>query len=280
MDTTTPAVTEEKRLSWNRKVIGAYQDALTPLGKIASSLLGLWVIASVLGWKRADSYYTALGADWITSKLTVIDFLSLSYWPVVALALGILVTLTDLADRYEKGMKNVWRITYGLMVIAFCLAWWFSWHKDFETSTQFYLTLLLSVALVQGILLGLLVLELAENNFKWYSKDIWLLFSMTVFYVSVVSFLGTSEGKRDRNIEQTKLSILETRGGERLHLLLERGGVLYAASLRDGGYPRVKIVESKDTLSIYKADHALINTSAKEPKRPEPAQSKGSPIRN
>jgi hypothetical protein len=253
---------EEKRLNWNRKVIGAYQNALAPLARIASSLLGLWAIACVLGWKRADAYYTSFGAEWVTSKLTILTLLSLSNWPVVALVSGVLITLTDLADRYDRGMKNVWRITYASMLAMLCMAWWFNWQEDYEKSSFSYLILLFNVALTLGLLLGSQVLDLAERSFKWSSTNIWVFSFLAAWFVLTVSSLGHAEGKRDRDVEQTTLEILETKDGGKYRLLFEKDGLIYAALLRETGNPRVKILDRQDVLYIYKPD-------------PEPADLKG-----
>ncbi|MBZ0067693.1 MAG: hypothetical protein K8F26_02685 [Thiobacillus sp.] len=254
MEKTDPTESDEKRLGWDMKVIGAYRNALAPLSRIASTLIGLWVLASAIGWKRADSYYAALGAEWITSKLSIVELLSLSYWPVVALALGVLVTLTDLADRHDKSMKNVWRITYGLMLITFCFAWWFGWSDEYKKAASIYSTLLLMVALVLGILLGFLVLDVAEKNFRWTGKNVWMFTFLIIWYVSVVSSLGTNEGKRDKNVQQTQLNILETKAGEKLHMLLQKEGLVYAVLLMNGKYPKVKMIDVTEVMFISKAD--------------------------
>jgi hypothetical protein len=99
--------TEKNLRTWNHKVVKAYQRAYIPLIQIASSLLGLWVIAYVLGWKRVDSYYDAMGSTWLVTELKHTDILAMSYWPILALIIGTLVSFSDLADRYMgKGMRN------------------------------------------------------------------------------------------------------------------------------------------------------------------------------
>lgn len=243
---------EEHRLHWNRKVVQAYQNALAPLTRAATSLLGLWTIACVLGWKRADAYYSAFGADWITRNLSIFNFLSLSYWPIIALVAGVLITFTDLADRYDKSMKNVWRITAAALIITTCLALWANWQGDFEKSSFAYALLLFNVGLALGLRFGEQAMDLANKDFKWGSSNVWTFFFLCAWFLSIVSSLGSAEGKRDRHVEQTKLDIVETRSGEKFRLLLEKDGLIYGALLKANDSPRVRIIERQEILFIYR----------------------------
>jgi len=243
---------EEKRLSWNRAVVAAYQNALSPLTRAATSLLGLWAVACVLGWKRADAYYTAFGAEWIASNLSVLNFLSLSYWPVISLVTGVLFTFTDLADRYGRGMKTVWRVTAAALILTTCLAIWTDWQGDFDKSSFTYAVLLFLVGSVLGLRLGEQAMDLANKDYKWGSSNVWMFFFLCAWFLLMVSSLGSAEGKRDRHVEQTKLDIVETRSGEKFRLLLEKGGLIYGAVLKDNDSPRVRIIERQEIFFIYR----------------------------
>lgn len=254
---------EGRRLHWNRKVVEAYQNALTPLTRTTTSLLGLWTIACVLGWKRADAYYTAFGVEWITRNLSILDFLSLSYWPVIALVAGVLITFTDLADRYDKSMKSVWRTTAAALIFATCLALWTDWQGDYGKSSFIYAVLLFNVGSVLGLRLGEQALDLANKNFKWGSSNVWMFFFLCAWFLLIVSSLGSAEGKRDRHVEQTKLDIVETRDGGKFRLLLEKDGLVYGALLKAKDSPRVRIIERQEILFIYRPAASSQNRNKK-----------------
>lgn len=233
-------------------MVAAYQNALAPLTRAATSLLGLWAVACVLGWKRADAYYTAFGAEWIASNLSVLNFLSLSYWPVISLVTGVLFTFTDLADRYDRGMKTVWRVTAAALILATCLAIWTDWQGDFDKSSFTYAVLLFLVGSVLGLRLGEQVMDLANKDYKWGSSNVWVFFFLCAWFLLMVSTLGGAEGKRDRDVEQTKLHIVETRSGEKFRLLLEKDGLIYGAVLKGNDSPRVRIIERQEVFFIYR----------------------------
>jgi hypothetical protein len=78
------------RKNWDSRVISAYSKFLSKAANAVSSLLGLWFIACFIGWKRANSYYSELGAEWLSSNLNLIQILELSAWPIIAFLSGIL----------------------------------------------------------------------------------------------------------------------------------------------------------------------------------------------
>ncbi len=244
---------EENRRDWNRKVVEAYQLALAPLTRVVTSLVGLWALVYALGWKRADSYYESFGAPWLTSQLTLSDLPFFSYWPILAFTIGMMVTFTDLADRYMgKGMTPIWVVSGAAVVVLVGGGLWLGWNEQYDSSAMLYAIGLPSVATLVGLHFGKLSIELSKNA-VWTSGAILKASFLAFWFLSTVGTLGSAEGKRDRHPDQTRLHFLEKTNGESARLLLIRDGFVYAAILRDDESPKIVLLSREDIRYVYKS---------------------------
>lgn len=240
---------------WNNKVVGAYQKAFYPVAKILTSLAGLWVIAYVIGWIRADSYYTSLGASWLANELSAQHILSLSDWPIFALLLGIIFTFDDLARMpFGKGMNIMGHIisalALGLILWALYLG---IYEKEYANAAALNLASLYSVSSVLGIELGRIAMDLSGKGYKWSTDHIWRLIFYLFWFLITVGSLGSYEGQRDANINQTTLPVIEAKDKQHLRLILEKDGLVYGAILQEKEKPKIRILSHAEIEYIQQA---------------------------
>lgn len=249
---------------WRKHVAESYGRAFIPLGRAISSILGLWALAYLLGWKRADSYFTGLGADWLTSQLTLLELQAFSYWPVFAFAAGLLLTFADISDR-PRILPAVWIFTSVIFTVLFSLGIWFSFNNNYVSASTVYFILLLPLASIVGLEFGELALIQRHRDLTWTSKEVWKVCFLGFWFLSSVAMLGSSEGKRDAQPSQTKLNIVETMDGETFRLLLAREGHVYAVKAQDGESPKIAVLSNDRIRYIHKPNDASKASIDKHP---------------
>ncbi len=233
--------------SWDRLVIEAYRNAFSPLSRALSSILGLWTLACILGWKRADSYYQSIGTPWLTPKLDVSDLLSLSYWPTLAFAMGTLFAFTDHAENYSQIRKrSIFVVTAVVMLGYLAAGYWFRHSGDFGISARLQAMVLVPLAILVGSHFGGISLALSQNNWVWTSSEVWRIPFFAFTFLLSVGVLGAAEGERDIDIDQSKLARVSASGGAEARLLLIDGGVAYVAYLHAKEPPTIDLLEAED----------------------------------
>src|SRR5699024_7314777 len=91
----------ESKEDWSKNVIGAYSKVLKFIPKIASGLLSLGFLGYMVGWLRARSYFNQFEAVWILDNITPLHLINLSVFPILAILICLIITMTDIVERFE-----------------------------------------------------------------------------------------------------------------------------------------------------------------------------------
>jgi hypothetical protein len=245
---------EKENREWERKVATAYRSTLSSIAPIATYLLGIWTFACVLGWLRASSYYSSLGAAWLTPKLNTIDLLSFSVWPIFAFSASLLITFSDATDKkFFSTVKHklIWGSNFAVLFIFLAAAFYYSYKGDYVAVATIYWSMLLTIALAFGLDFSVIVLALSKNRFRWSSSNILWVSWLCFWFLFSVSQVGKFEGRRDANPEQSQLYFAEKLNGDVLRLIIESDGLIYAAELKSQESPKLTILNHDEILSIY-----------------------------
>jgi len=78
--------------------------------------------------------------------------------------------------------------------------------------------------------------------------------------------LGKLEGKRDSDINQSRLASVVLKDQAHLHLILERDGRLYTAKLNPDSNTEIRIFDYKDIEYIYNQKKSHMSNSAEDGK--------------
>lgn len=210
------------------------------------------MIAYLIGWKRADSYFTSFGGGWVATEMSMPTLMSLSYWPLIIFAFGTLTTFSDLADRYNKSIKALWVVSVIAFVTTLFAAFWSQWKGDYAGAASSFHIHLLPVAMILGLRFGEIALELSSKDFQWHSSNIWTICFLFFWFFNSVSLLGSSEGKRDADPMYSRLDVIETKDGRLLRLLFAKEGTVYATLLSNGLGPKITILGREDVQYIFK----------------------------
>ncbi len=238
----------------SRTVVAAYGRLLRPLGGLLTSLVGIWGVATILGWVRAESYYRSFGAPWLFSSTPLGELVSFTVGPLVALGFGILLTFSDYGDNFsETTLRRISTFLISVAVLSLLVGiglrhfWNDLAFAAFWSSAALYL-----VALVIGGRLAEVALAIYRNNYN--SIIISQLALLTTWYIFNVSVTGTAEGLRDAHPSYTNLNTMVTlKNGKTRRLLVLRDDKMYLAELVENGSPTLTVIGPTDVVSITEA---------------------------
>ena len=234
------------------KIIEGYRNTISSIIRFVSLFSGISVALLVLGFIRADYYYSSLGAGWIKSEIPLIHIIGLSWYPGLALLFGLLLKFSDFSNNLSNKQELIicLIITF-IFLFALTGAYICDLRANFDMSVTFHWYKIFSLALIIGTLFGDLILQF-QKRLLWTIKIIFGVFVYTFLFIYSVGSLGSAEGKRDANFEQSRLYVVEKIDGEQLRLILNKNGLFYAAQLSKDTKPKVTILNSSDILYIYK----------------------------
>lgn len=241
---------------WDEDIVSAYGRIIGALPKLASGALGLVIIAYLVGWLRAESYYSAFGARWVTRELTPIELLSFSLWPLVFLVIGLVLTMTDIAERLiGKSLRQVESFLLGLVIFSQTIAMGLSWSGYKIMAAYFALASLFNSSSLLMLTFGKIVLGLHSNRFKWHSSLVWILFWACLSYGANCMILGSIEGDRDNDPAHSELPAVMLRDtvvGD-WRLLRSSDQTMYVANIADStNHPPVSVLGADQVTAIMR----------------------------
>ena len=239
---------------WDEEIILSYGRFVRVLPKLASGTLGLAVVAYLIGWIRAESYYSAFGAGWITKELTSTELLGFSAWPLVLLVISFVVTMTDIATRLVgKSLRKAEYFSLGFVLVGLSAALGCSWFGNRQIAAKIaWLSMYYSSCLLM-LTFGKIVLGLHSNRFEWQSSFVWILLWGSIFYGANCRVLGIIEGNRDNDPAYSELPVV-TLGDSKVgdwRLLLSSDQTMYVADIADKtNSPTVRVLGADRVMAV------------------------------
>jgi|AntDeeMinimDraft_5_1070356.scaffolds.fasta_scaffold18837_2 type III secretory pathway component EscS len=243
----------ESKKEWDKKVIGAYSKVLKSVPKIASGLLSLVFIGYLVGWIRARAYFLEFGAEWILSDLSLSYLLSLSVWPILAILISLILTMTDIAERLvgQNLQKAIKFLVIGFLLLHFgSMA--LEYYQNYESSIFIAYAKVFYSASILMIIFGEKIIQLREDNYKWSSQKIWELALWTVLFLLSCNSLGNAEGYRDANSKVSGLPNVIVSTSEKQdnwRLLYSKNNNLYITEL-NSKESKIRIIKAEEALYI------------------------------
>jgi hypothetical protein len=262
-DTPTPVATA---IEPHEAVGGTISRAsIRPMFKLflqfASAAFSLLMIVYVFGWKRADSYYSTLGAPWITSNLKGIEFLVLAITPIQSIIIA-----TFIAGQFLPQHPERWRKAHLASIVGSSLAIGLSLTTS--PALRHHAYVLADVCSMVAVYLwgassaaaaASIVLLLRHHKYV----PTYVLFYFSYFMVlaglfSVPTTLGRLDATRDGTASRTRLPSLFMRDhpDSTLYLLRSDDRSFYVVTLGDDAQGlRFAVVDASAIASVRSTGH-------------------------
>jgi hypothetical protein len=206
----------EKKISPSHldNTLDAASSVVGTLTRIAGGVAGLVTIGVIAGWVEATSYFSELGAPWVTWKLSV-SYLLESSAPIEGLiALIALRSFFKTTFRTRQATRSrSWVTSFlGLGALLTGVSAWAPHYAYLTAATAALVGVLgaISMACAVGLALGELIARLGESNLKWDSVHVALLAVTSVFGLLAPAFLGAALADRESDEKSTHFPIVLT----------------------------------------------------------------------
>lgn len=189
-------------------------DSITGLlPKLGGLVAGLSALALFFGWKEASTYYSELGAPWVTGMLSTSKLIQFSASQISAVGIFALISIYLLTQQAvtEKSLRQ-WTLiilfpALLLLTIGFLPSNWFNFSP---TTIYFCLTgfaFLMSIA--AGVTIGELIAGLSNNKMAWSKYHFFLMhwvIAYGLFQSADINARATAEF--NGNLNNSKLPVV------------------------------------------------------------------------
>lgn len=156
-------------------------DSITGLlPKLGGLVAGLSALALFFGWKEASTYYSELGAPWVTGMLSTSKLIQFSSSQISAVGIFALISIYLLTQQAvtEKSLRR-WTLiillpALLLLTIGFLPSSWFNFSTTTIYSCLTGFVFLMSIA--AGISIGELIAGLSNNKMVWSQYHFFLVY--------------------------------------------------------------------------------------------------------
>jgi hypothetical protein len=178
----------------SQSIAKATATVLGLLPQVAGLVLGLSALAYIVGWREMSAFYGGLGAPWAASLLTTVQVTTSSIWIVSGIGLFFLVAIYLLSQRAASASSlRRWSIILMVAALAMYLTFLLT---PVGVARYFAAGMSICWSWSTGLALGELVGSLAENNLKWHSYHVHVLYFVLTFGLIYVSdILGSAQAK-------------------------------------------------------------------------------------
>jgi hypothetical protein len=225
--------------------------------KAVTTIVSLSVLGYFVGWREANAYYSAIGANWAAASVPPLALLQMSANTITAIVFGAFYSLVLLSDKKINVRKLSWSCAAILLVSTLCLGWSQGLFGNLSITGAYALATVGST--LCSVAAGLTLTELYEQT-RTTKKDassgyLWLVFWFVLpglFWAP--DRLGQARALRDADIAVSPLPIVSleptpTSAEWRLVQLFQDKALL--VQLNQSKADRLfKIVEAKDIKSI------------------------------
>lgn len=181
------------------------------LPQLAGLVAGLSALALLAGWREASAYYSELGAPWATGMLAPTHFFLLSASIVITIGMFTVLSVYWLTEQLATATKLCrWSLIIlvpaGIFVLASLDPWhWFSIMTVYLCAVG-YAHLIAAAA---GLTVGELIASLAEQEMKWHSYHVWLMYWVVfVGLLQAPDRVGTAKALLDGDLQSSKLPVV------------------------------------------------------------------------
>lgn len=155
------------------------------LTKLAALITGLSALAIISGWKKATTYYYALGAPWVTNMLSPSALLQLSAAQFLAIGICVFFVIYLLMQKSITEKKlQLYIIIFSLFTLLIFSILLLPTHWLNLSPYSIYnwntgATLLITLA--AGLSLGELIANMTEKKLQWNGYHIYILYLTLTF---------------------------------------------------------------------------------------------------
>lgn len=258
------------------ELTGAYGRLGAQLARAAAGAFGALSFVYLIGWMRADAYYSALGAGWALASVPAQSLLGMSLYPVVILGVFLVASLTDRTKfTPEKSVKIGLYIALVLGIGGLVIQLLLEHFGNYAASVDAAKIAAAGWYALTGAMLTVLVWGLRQTGFRWSGKLIYGLALVLFSLYLAPRWLGRAEGKRDQHPTESTLPHvrLADAPNEDWRLLHVAERKVYIVQLRNGKQPPVfRIVEADKIGGIVAAvEPTTTPRRPVQPTRPGPA---------
>ena len=156
----------------------AASEVLQGIAAVVAPLVGLSVIAYVVGLQEADAYFSSLGAPWVAKLLGPTRLLQFSSWVVLALLVFAFASVHSLAEG-STHRKMHWSALATLLAgaVALGVARFATTTLDNHSRALFAGLGAILFAVSSGYTFGEVIATFKEAGFRWSANQLFLLFS-------------------------------------------------------------------------------------------------------
>lgn len=219
------------------------------LPKIASLTVGITAFAYLIGWLQAKAYFSAFGASWLLSELSVQSLLGYSWVPLTILLFFCYLTTLDLTEGKTTKVKNIlFTLKYGriLIITIFIIQMVLISLKINSLQIFISYTLVFIMIYYSTSAYGYLILSLQNPKFKWDLPSTYLTFIILFCGLYLVpTNLGRSSAYRNLDPERSTLPKIQLKSDSQPNLrLLHKSGDMYYSFILSGNkdYPEIIIL--------------------------------------
>jgi len=239
-------------------LLDTYGNVFSKVPRFITNILSISFVAYIVGWVRANSYYSEFGAKWIVAQLNTNELLQFSIWPFLILGLSFFIVTEVIAENktsYKKiVLLSVCSIFLAFMILILNRLFVRKYFVSFELALAFIALFAL------GIAASLLANQIVLLHSKGMAKQPSIIFSL-IPYMCFIGFyilpnnLGEIEGQRDIDIIRTQLPrvVLRDSKNKKTRLLRYNGSEFFIVRLPnsgDSGGVTIQVVDSAKILKI------------------------------
>jgi hypothetical protein len=243
----------------------AASGVVAAVSKGLSIVMPFVVAAYVVGWVQAKAYFGRFGASWLASRLGLMDLISFSSLPLVALGGCLFLAVVDFDRGAQKRLKRmVSFIKHFWIWPFFALPFIGVPYLEGIGLPQAAALLLSGLGLfymfVSGATFEIIVIHFRRGTLDWGTRNV-LFACITVIlgFVAAPLALGHAGGIIDRGMSSSGLPIVTAKGDgtSSLRLLWAGDSELYVADLVGSAeeYPRIRILSPSQVLHIQGRPH-------------------------
>jgi len=231
---------------------------LAGLTQVLSIIVGLSILAYVVGWISARAYYSEFGATWLLSEMSIVSLLGYSWVPLAAFLLFIYLGVTDLLESKTRYKGTIFIIRNGWWVyLILALGTGISTNYNYSkiayllSYTSAVVVIMLAAACVEATILWLGKSDNSLNSFLVYM--VWCIVFVGFYFAP--KQIGITTAKRDLDPRLTELQIVRLHESKdlNLRLLLMSGDRIYAFSIEfEGKYPEIRLLQPSQVRSIQR----------------------------
>ncbi len=250
---------DDTKTSERERRVDTFRTLFFKASSLAAQLIGIVFVAYVIGWIRAETYYSAFGASWIAGQLSQAQLLNFSKEPLIffLIAWGV---VSETVVTYEVSLNGLSK-TKLILAFLFCLGFILYFVKPDDLGGYFKISLSLIYLILFSLWIAVEVnfITLLHLNDKMKRPSvlfhlipflcIWFLFWFPIEW-------GTTDALRDMNINTTTLRRVVLKGSTNVNRrLLGYDGNNFVVVTLPGlaekeNHLSLQVVKSEDILKI------------------------------